>query len=79
MAMVRKDNTTTSMRLPPQLQGPEVKIPSLFRCQISLDVMCSPVSLRSLISHRSTSVASCSPVAGSAALFAGPSAAALVR
>lgn len=117
--MVRKEKTTTSMRLPPQHQGLEVKIPSFFRCPISLDVMRSPVSLctgvtydrasiqrwldsgnttcpatmlplpstdltpnltlRSLISHWSASAASCSPVAGSAAFFAGPSPAALVR
>jgi hypothetical protein len=116
--MVRKE-TTTSMRLPPQHQGLEVKIPSFFRCPISLDVMRSPVSLctgvtydrasiqrwldsgnttcpatmlplpstdlvpnltlRSLIAHWSNSAASCSPVAGSATFFAGPSPAALVR
>ncbi|XP_051217291.1 U-box domain-containing protein 27 [Lolium perenne] len=116
--MVRKD-TTTTMRLPPQHQGLEVKIPSFFRCPISLDVMRSPVSLctgvtydrasiqrwldsgnttcpatmqplpstdlvpnltlRSLITHWSNSAASCSPVAGSATFFAGPSPAALVR
>ncbi|CAN6228062.1 unnamed protein product [Urochloa humidicola] len=40
--MVRKE---TAMRLSPQHRALEVKIPSFFRCPISLDVMRSPVSL----------------------------------
>ncbi|KAF8715553.1 hypothetical protein HU200_027212 [Digitaria exilis] len=51
--MVRKE---TAMRLPPQHQGLEVKIPSFFRCPISLDVMRSPVSLCTGVTYDRASI-----------------------
>jgi hypothetical protein len=51
--MVRKE---TAMRLPPQHQGLEVKIPSYFRCPISLDVMRSPVSLCTGVTYDRASI-----------------------
>ncbi|KAL5214621.1 hypothetical protein ABZP36_003773 [Zizania latifolia] len=53
--MVRKESTT-SMRLPRQHQGLEVKIPSFFRCPISLDVMRSPVSLCTGVTYDRASI-----------------------
>uniref|UniRef100_J3LXR9 U-box domain-containing protein n=1 Tax=Oryza brachyantha TaxID=4533 RepID=J3LXR9_ORYBR len=53
--MVRKESTT-SMRLPPQHQGLEVKIPSFFRCPISLNVMRSPVSLCTGVTYDRASI-----------------------
>ena len=44
------------MRLPPQHQGLEVKIPSFFRCPISLDVMRSPVSLCTGVTYDRASI-----------------------
>lgn len=52
---MRKE-TSTSMRLPPQHQGLEVKIPSFFRCPISLDVMRSPVSLCTGVTYDRASI-----------------------
>ncbi|OQU81548.1 U-box domain-containing protein 27 [Sorghum bicolor] len=51
--MVRKE---TAMRLPPQHQALEVKIPSFFRCPISLDVMRSPVSLCTGVTYDRASI-----------------------
>ncbi|KAG2572071.1 U-box domain-containing protein 27-like [Panicum virgatum] len=51
--MVRKE---TAMRLPPQHRGLEVKIPSFFRCPISLDVMRSPVSLCTGVTYDRASI-----------------------
>ncbi|CAD6260930.1 unnamed protein product [Miscanthus lutarioriparius] len=51
--MVRKE---TAMRLAPQHQGLEVKIPSFFRCPISLDVMRSPVSLCTGVTYDRASI-----------------------
>ncbi|EAY94083.1 hypothetical protein OsI_15858 [Oryza sativa Indica Group] len=47
---------TRSMRLPPQHQALEVKIPSFFRCPISLDVMRSPVSLCTGVTYDRASI-----------------------
>ncbi|GJN02984.1 hypothetical protein PR202_ga20380 [Eleusine coracana subsp. coracana] len=44
------------MRLPPQHQGLEIKIPSYFRCPISLDVMRSPVSLCTGVTYDRASI-----------------------
>ncbi|GJN27660.1 hypothetical protein PR202_gb15702 [Eleusine coracana subsp. coracana] len=44
------------MRLPPQHQSLEVKIPSYFRCPISLDVMRSPVSLCTGVTYDRASI-----------------------
>lgn len=44
------------MRLPPQHQALEVKIPSFFRCPISLDVMRSPVSLCTGVTYDRASI-----------------------
>ncbi|CAL5067673.1 unnamed protein product [Urochloa decumbens] len=46
----------TAMRLPPQHRGLEVKIPSFFRCPISLDVMRSPVSLCTGVTYDRASI-----------------------
>uniref|UniRef100_A0A0D9W4U7 U-box domain-containing protein n=1 Tax=Leersia perrieri TaxID=77586 RepID=A0A0D9W4U7_9ORYZ len=54
--MGRRKESTTSMRLPPQHQGLEVKIPSFFRCPISLDVMRSPVSLCTGVTYDRASI-----------------------
>uniref|UniRef100_A0A0E0H0M4 U-box domain-containing protein n=1 Tax=Oryza nivara TaxID=4536 RepID=A0A0E0H0M4_ORYNI len=64
--MGRKESSTTttttaaaatrSMRLPPQHQALEVKIPSFFRCPISLDVMRSPVSLCTGVTYDRASI-----------------------
>ncbi|CAN6234970.1 unnamed protein product [Urochloa humidicola] len=51
--MVRKE---TAMRLPPQHRALEVKIPSFFRCPISLDVMRSPVSLCTGVTYDRASI-----------------------
>ncbi|CAD6263769.1 unnamed protein product [Miscanthus lutarioriparius] len=51
--MVRKE---TAMRLPAQHQGLQVKIPSFFRCPISLDVMRSPVSLCTGVTYDRASI-----------------------
>ncbi|KAJ1270951.1 hypothetical protein BS78_06G090600 [Paspalum vaginatum] len=51
--MVRKE---TAMRLPPQHRGLEVKVPSFFRCPISLDVMRSPVSLCTGVTYDRASI-----------------------
>ncbi|KAL6652876.1 hypothetical protein ACP70R_011801 [Stipagrostis hirtigluma subsp. patula] len=51
--MVRRE---TAMRLPPQHQGLEVKVPSFFRCPISLDVMRSPVSLCTGVTYDRASI-----------------------
>ncbi|XP_062183640.1 U-box domain-containing protein 27-like [Phragmites australis] len=51
--MVRKE---IAMRLPPPHQGLEVKIPSFFRCPISLDVMRSPVSLCTGVTYDRASI-----------------------
>uniref|UniRef100_A0A0E0P919 U-box domain-containing protein n=1 Tax=Oryza rufipogon TaxID=4529 RepID=A0A0E0P919_ORYRU len=48
--------TRRSMRLPPQHQALEVKIPSFFRCPISLDVMRSPVSLCTGVTYDRASI-----------------------
>lgn len=44
------------MRLPPQHRALEVKIPSFFRCPISLDVMRSPVSLCTGVTYDRASI-----------------------
>uniref|UniRef100_A0ACD5ZBN2 Uncharacterized protein n=1 Tax=Avena sativa TaxID=4498 RepID=A0ACD5ZBN2_AVESA len=51
--MGRKD---ASGRLAAEYQGLEVKVPSLFRCPISLDVMRSPVSLCTGVSYDRASI-----------------------
>ncbi|XP_062225611.1 U-box domain-containing protein 27-like [Phragmites australis] len=51
--MVRKEK---AMRLPTQHRGLEVKIPSFFRCPISLDVMRSPVSLCTGVTYDRASI-----------------------
>uniref|UniRef100_A0ACD5ZB70 Uncharacterized protein n=1 Tax=Avena sativa TaxID=4498 RepID=A0ACD5ZB70_AVESA len=51
--MGRKD---VSGRLAAEYQGLEVKVPSLFRCPISLDVMRSPVSLCTGVSYDRASI-----------------------
>ncbi|KAJ1279430.1 hypothetical protein BS78_04G156000 [Paspalum vaginatum] len=45
-----------SVRLAPEYQGLEVKVPSLFRCPISLDVMRSPVSLCTGVTYERASI-----------------------
>ncbi|RCV06720.1 hypothetical protein SEVIR_1G190000v4 [Setaria viridis] len=45
-----------SGRLSAEYQGLEVKVPSLFRCPISLDVMRSPVSLCTGVTYERTSI-----------------------
>uniref|UniRef100_A0A0E0KQH3 U-box domain-containing protein n=1 Tax=Oryza punctata TaxID=4537 RepID=A0A0E0KQH3_ORYPU len=52
----KESSSTTSMRLPPQHQALEVKIPSFFRCPISLDVMRSPVSLCTGVTYDRASI-----------------------
>ncbi|WVZ75106.1 hypothetical protein U9M48_023194 [Paspalum notatum var. saurae] len=45
-----------SVRLAPEYQGLEVKVPNLFRCPISLDVMRSPVSLCTGVTYERASI-----------------------